>query len=179
MERLMAACAFAARHHTGQTRKGASRAPYVNHVIEVAARVATSPAACEDTVIAALLHDTVEDTRVSEADLISAFGLRIAAIVMEVTDDKRLDQPTRKALQASTIGTKSPQARWIKIADQTANLADLAAAPPDDWDAARCAGYVDWACRVVDGARGTDAALEAAFHAQAAETRSALARGSH
>ena len=57
MLRLMQACDYAARHHRDQRRDGVRAEPYVNHVIEVAMRLARSPQVAEDTVIAGLLHD--------------------------------------------------------------------------------------------------------------------------
>ncbi len=175
MQRLLDACLFAARAHSGQCRKGAAREPYVNHVIDVAARLAASPLADEDTVVAGLLHDTVEDTPTTEAELAARFGPRVAGMVMEVTDDKSLDRPIRKALQVAHIGSRSIPARRIKIADQTSNLAALAESPPADWDRARAQEYLDWAVRVVAAARGVDPGLEAAFDAQASATAAVVA----
>lgn len=174
MRRILDACLFAARAHGGQTRKGAAAEPYVNHVIEVAARVAASPGACADTVVAALLHDVVEDAAVPEAVLRARFGDAVAAIVMEVTDPPDLDSTARKALQAATVAGKSPAARRIKLADKAANLAAIADSPPLHWDAARKALYLDWAERVAAGCRGVDGLLEAAFDAEMARARAAL-----
>lgn len=174
MQRILDACLFAARAHAGQTRKGAAAEPYVNHVIEVAARVAASPEACADTVVAALLHDVVEDTPVTAAAVGAAFGPVVAGIVQEVTDDKTLPKAERKQRQEAEVAAKSAAARRIKLADKAANLAAIADSPPADWDAARKASYLDWAARVIVGCRGVDAVLEAAFDAEMARARAAL-----
>jgi guanosine-3',5'-bis(diphosphate) 3'-pyrophosphohydrolase len=57
----------------------------------------------------------------------------------------------------------SPRARLVKLADKIANLRDLASTPPVDWSASRRHEYFDWAKQVIDGVRGTNAQLEAAF----------------
>ena len=113
---ILRATLFAARAHAGQVRKGAAAEPYVNHVIEVAAILAEAGAPLE-AVLAGLLHDTVEDTEATEADLVAAFGAGVAAIVAEATDDKSLPKETRKALQVSLAPKKSDAAKQLKLAD--------------------------------------------------------------
>lgn len=173
MERLLRACEAAARWHAGQWRKGAARLPYVTHVLEVARRVAASPNADEDTVIAALLHDVVEDTEGTAQEIAALFGREVARIVAEVTDDKALPKARRKALQVETVAGKSAQARRIKLADKAANLASLADTPPD-WTLERRRAYLDWATAVIAGCRGLDPVLEAAFDAEADRLRARL-----
>lgn len=172
--RLLAACDYAARQHAHQRRKGAASEPYVNHVIEVAARVAQSPLADADTVIAALLHDVVEDTDGTADDIAARFGATVAAIVVEVTDDKSLPKPERKARQVETVASKSEAARRIKLADKAANLAAIAQSPPAHWDHARKRAYLDWAGAVIAGCRGVDPVLETAFDKEAERLRALL-----
>jgi (p)ppGpp synthase/HD superfamily hydrolase len=165
---------FAARLHVGQRRKGAAAEPYVNHLTDVAARVARSPAADETLILAAILHDVIEDTAGTTADIADRFGPEVAALVLEVTDDKALPKAERKRLQVAMVGTKSEGARRIKLADKASNLTALADSPPAGWDAARRADYVAWAERVAAGCRGIDPVLEAGFDAAAARARQAL-----
>jgi (p)ppGpp synthase/HD superfamily hydrolase len=172
--RLLAACDYAARQHASQRRKGAASEPYVNHVIEVAARVAQSPSADADTVIAALLHDVIEDTDSIVDDITSRFGASVAAIVQEVTDDKSLPKPERKRRQVATVASKSEAARRIKLADKAANLAAIAQSPPTHWDLARKRAYLEWAGDVIAGCRGVDPVLEEAFDHEAARLRATL-----
>ena len=97
------AAVFAARIHAGHRRKGSAAEPYVNHVLEVAEILATHGAP-HAAIVAALLHDTVED---SDEDpepctlehLEAAFGPEVAGIVAEVSDDKSLPKEVRKGLQ--------------------------------------------------------------------------------
>lgn len=165
---------YAARLHSGQTRKGAAAEPYVNHVIDVAARVARSPAADETLIMGALLHDIVEDTTGTAEEIAARFGPAVAAPVLEVTDDRSLPKAERKRRQEATVAAKSDGARRIKLADKASNLTALAESPPVHWDAARRAEYVAWAERVIAGCRGIDPVLEAGFDAAAARARAAL-----
>lgn len=83
-ERFVEALAFAARAHRGQVRKGTG-IPYISHPLQVAA-IALEHGADEDQAIAALLHDVIEDTHVTEADLTARFGAKVARIVADCSD---------------------------------------------------------------------------------------------
>ena len=155
---------FAAVRHVGQRRKGKAGEPYINHLTEVADLVATATGGGDiDLVIAAVLHDVLEDTPTTSVELAQVFGGRVAGIVAEVSDDKTLPKEERKRLQIEHAPHISPEAKTIKLADKTANLRSIAKSPPADWDAERIADYIAWAIAVVDGCRGTNAELEAKF----------------
>jgi (p)ppGpp synthase/HD superfamily hydrolase len=175
MLRLTEAYDFAARHHRDQRRDGMLAEPYVNHVIDVATRVATSPAADEDTVIAAILHDIIEDTKGTAAEIAARFGPRVAALVLEVTDDKTLPKDERKRRQVLSSPGKSPGAKRIKLADKASNLTALVESPPADWDQSRRLAYIAWAEQVIAGCRGVDPVLEAGFDMALQSARQALA----
>ncbi|MBR0654446.1 HD domain-containing protein [Plastoroseomonas arctica] len=153
---------FAARAHAGQTRKGAAGEPYVHHVIEVAQILATHGAPRE-AVIAAYLHDTVEDTEVTPEELIAGFGDTVAAIVAEATDDKTLPKEMRKALQISHAAQRTDAAKQLKLADKISNLRAIMESPPANWPHARRVEYVGWAGRVAVGLKGVNPALDALF----------------
>ena len=155
---------FAARKHRDQRRKGASAEPYINHPAEVARLVAEATGGRPLAVLlAALLHDTVEDTQTTLDELEREFGTDVAALVAEVTDDKRLPKAERKRLQVEHAGTRSSGAKLIKIADKTSNLRSLVDSPPTDWDLQRRREYFEWAKAVVDRMRGTHPGLERRF----------------
>jgi (p)ppGpp synthase/HD superfamily hydrolase len=154
---------FAAQKHVDQRRKGAAAEPYMNHLTEVAELVAQATNGDLDVVIAAILHDTVEDTDTSIDELRTAFGPRIADLTAEVTDDKSLPKQVRKDLQVEHAPHASWGARVIKLADKTSNLRSLLASPPPDWPRARRDDYVDWARRVVAGCRDANAWLAEQF----------------
>ena len=157
---------FAARKHRDQRRKDPEASPYINHPIALADILWNEAGIEEPTVLcAALLHDTVEDTETTEEELLELFGPRIAAIVMEVTDDKSLPKAERKRLQVENAPGLSREARLVKLADKISNVRDVATAPPPDWPLQRRREYFDWAKSVVDRLRGTDARLEALFDA--------------
>ena len=153
---------FSAQKHAGQKRKGARAEPYINHLAEVALLLAE--AGCDAAVVAAgLLHDTIEDTATTAAELEAVFGRDTAVLVVEVTDDKSLPKERRKQLQIETAAAKSQAARAIKIADKISNLRSLAASPPVGWDTARKRDYLRWAKAVVDQCRGVHPGLELLF----------------
>jgi (p)ppGpp synthase/HD superfamily hydrolase len=154
---------FAARKHVDQRRKGTAAEPYMNHLTEVGELVAQATNGDLDVVIASILHDTVEDTDTSIAELCAAFGPRIADLTAEVTDDKSMPKQTRKDLQVEHAAHASWGAQIIKLADKTSNLRSLLASPPADWSRARRDEYVDWARMVVAGCRGANAWLAGQF----------------
>ena len=166
MEQFLEVLAFSAYKHRAQRRKDRHASAYINHPIELA-RVLHNEGGVSDsiTLSAAILHDTVEDTQTTHAELARKFGAGIAAVVMEVTDNKRLHKHTRKRLQIEHARTLSPQARLVKLADKICNLRDVALRPPASWDLARRREYFDWAKQVVDGLRGVHPTLEGAFDA--------------
>ena len=161
---LLGALAFAAHKHRDQRRKGSMAPPYINHPIAVA-QVLASEGGIDDPVVlmAAILHDTIEDTETTAEELRDAFGEAVTAIVLEVTDDKSLKKEERKALQIAHAAGRSQAARLVKLADKISNLRDIAHDPPGNWPLQRQQEYFDWAKAVVDQLRGTHAGLEAAF----------------
>ncbi|MEP9351965.1 HD domain-containing protein [Xanthobacter sp. KR7-65] len=165
---VVRALAFATLRHTDQRRKGRRAQPYVNHLAEVALLVSESTGGTDaELVAAALLHDVVEDQGVTAAEIESTFGADVAALVMEVTDDKALEPAERKRLQIVHAPHLSARGKVLKLADKTCNLRSLAEDAPEDWSFSRARAYVEWSRAVVAGLRGSNAALEAAFDAAA------------
>jgi guanosine-3',5'-bis(diphosphate) 3'-pyrophosphohydrolase len=161
---ILEALAFAAHKHRDQRRKDINASPYINHPIALASLLSKEGGITDDNVLcAALLHDTVEDTETTPAELSEHFGKVIADIVMEVTDDKLLPKEVRKRLQIEHAAQSSNQAKLVKLADKIANLRDIASCPPADWDSNRKQEYFNWAKNVVDQIRGTNALLEKIF----------------
>lgn len=172
---LLRAADCAARAHAGQTRKGGA-VPYVNHVIEVARLVAEDGREAE-TVAAALLHDVVEDTQTTLADLERAFGTDVAALVGHLTDApewEALPRPERKRRQAAHIAEAPAEARAIKIADQTSNVRDVGRLPRG-WAPVEAEAYVAETGPVVDACRDAAPRLAALYDAAVREARAGLA----
>ena len=157
---LRRAWAVGASAHVGQTRK--SGEPYITHPVAVATVLAEERLDVE-TLIAAILHDTIEDTKTTAGEIEARFGKEVAGVVLEVTDDKSLSKARRKELQVEHAPHLSQRAKAVKLADKICNLRDVAASPPAGWELARKQEYFDWAKRVVDGLRGSYPKLEQAF----------------
>ncbi len=161
---VLRALHFAADKHRHQRRKDVHASPYINHPIAVA-EVLRNVGGVGDaaTLAAGILHDTIEDTETTPAELEREFGREIRAVVEEVTDDMSLPSKVRKQLQIERAPQASPKARLVKLADKICNIRDLADSPPAEWSVERKRNYVTWAQAVVAGVRGTNAALEAHF----------------
>lgn len=172
---LLRAVAFSAARHRNQRRKGAEAFPYINHPVEVAEMLASVAGVTElDTLIAAILHDTIEDTETSREEIEAIFGQRVRAIVEEVTDDKRLTQILRKKLQVQHAPGLSDAAKLIKIADKMSNIQELMQSPPQNWSVQRKQEYLDWAQNVFEGCRGVNRALEHKFEEVIRQARHAF-----
>ncbi len=164
IQRILAAAQFAAEKHAQQRRKGAAQEPYINHLIEVARLIADSSDQLDpELIMAAFLHDTVEDTGVTKEELARNFGSDIADLVAEVTDDKTLPKAARKALQVANAPKKSPRGQTLKLADKISNLRSVLHSPPADWNQERRRQYFDWAKQVVDGLPSPNPKLKAEF----------------
>jgi GTP diphosphokinase / guanosine-3',5'-bis(diphosphate) 3'-diphosphatase len=166
---LLKAADAAARWHVHQRRKGSAKEPYVDHLLEVALLVADATGS-KDTnlVIAALLHDAIEDCEVPRELIAETFGQAVASLVEEVTDDKSLPKAVRKDDQVKTAATKSPSAKILKLADKVSNLRAIAASAPSHWSVKRRLEYVRWAREVANGLRGVNQKLEEQFDDAAA-----------
>jgi guanosine-3',5'-bis(diphosphate) 3'-pyrophosphohydrolase len=161
---ILKALDFAAVKHRDQRRKDAQASPYINHPIALANVLVSEGGVPEPVVIAAaLLHDTLEDTQTTSAELRGAFGEAITRVVEEVTDDKNLLKAERKRLQIEHAATISREAKLVKLADKICNVRDMANHPPAKWDLARRREYFEWAKAVVDRMRGVHPALERKF----------------
>jgi guanosine-3',5'-bis(diphosphate) 3'-pyrophosphohydrolase len=163
---LLRALAFAAHKHRDQRRKDAEASPYINHPIALAEILAGEGGVTDIEVLAAaLLHDTIEDTATTDAELRAEFGDRIADMVVEVTDDESLPKVDKKRLQIERAPGLSQGAKLVKLADKICNLRDVADRPPAKWTLERRQEYFEWASRVIDGVRGVHPRLEAVFDA--------------
>lgn len=162
--RLVQAASFAAEKHRDQRRLGKRRTPYINHPLDVADRLARVGGIHDvDVLIAAILHDTIEDTDTTAAEIDQLFGARVAALVVELTIDKEPYWTVRKRNEIDFAPKLSPMAKLIKLSDKTSNVSDTVSNPPRDWDLRRRRDYLEFASLVVYGCRGVNAALDAEF----------------
>ncbi len=169
------AAELAARRHNGMRRKGRSDEPYINHLAEVANLLsAATEGADAELVAAGWLHDTIEDTETTHDELAQRFGLRVAALVEEVTDDMSLEKRERRQRQIEDAPKKSASAKLIKIADKISNIRARMLPEPSKEQRDDLADYLAWAEKVVAGCRGGNAALDRLFDETAALARSTL-----
>lgn len=175
LNNLLHAASFAAQKHTHQKRKGEHGEPYINHPLEVA-NLLSSVGGIEDidVLMAALLHDTVEDCGVSGNELRLLFGDTVAGYVLEVTDDKDLPKARRKQLQIEHAPHLSPGAKLIKLGDKISNITDVSSNPPADWDVERRREYIEWGIAVVAGLRGVNEPLENYFDSLVSRAKESL-----
>ena len=173
---LLKALHFAAEKHRRQRRKGPDRSPYINHLIAVAELLVRVGRVKDPVVlVAAILHDAIEDTKTRPKEIQKHFGANVRRIVQELTDNKRLGKAKRKQLQVEQARYLSSRAKMVKLADKTCNVLDMTRHPPTRWSHARRLKYLDWSEQVVAGCRGTNAALERCFAAALAAGRRSLA----
>ena len=169
------AAEFAARRHKGMARKGRGNEPYINHLAEVANILAeVTDGADAELVAAGWLHDTVEDTGTTREELAHEFSDRIAALVVEVTDDMSLPKAQRQQKQIVDAPHKSPDAKLIKIADKISNICARIVPKPSQDQRTDLAAYTIWAEQVVAGCRGVNARLDAKFDEAVRAAKSAF-----
>ncbi len=126
---------FAADYHKDQRRR--SGEPYINHPVEVALILSQNLHMDEDTICAALLHDTVEDTSATLDELKELFGETVADLVDGVTkltsiEVSSMDEKQARNLQKMFLAMSHDiRVVVIKLADRLHNMRTLAALPPD------------------------------------------------
>jgi guanosine-3',5'-bis(diphosphate) 3'-pyrophosphohydrolase len=130
---LNRAYVYAMKAHGTQTR--ASGDPYFSHPLEVAA-ILTDLKLDDATIVAALLHDTIEDTEATRAEIDHVFGHEIGALVEGLTKLKRLELVSREAKQAENLRklllaiADDVRVLLIKLADRLHNMRTLEFVPP-------------------------------------------------
>jgi GTP diphosphokinase / guanosine-3',5'-bis(diphosphate) 3'-diphosphatase len=131
---LNRAYVYAMKAHGEQRR--ASGDPYFSHPIEVAA-ILTDLKLDDATIAAALLHDTIEDTEATRAEIDSLFGRDIGTLVEGLTKLKKLDLVTKEAKQAENLRklllaiADDVRVLLIKLADRLHNMRTLGYRPPE------------------------------------------------
>ncbi len=125
---------YAMKAHGNQTR--ASGEAYFNHPLEVAA-ILTEMKLDTATIVAALLHDTVEDTEATHQEIVEKFGLEIASLVDGLTKIAKLDMVTKEATQAENLRklllamSKDVRVLLVKLADRLHNMRTLGHVKPE------------------------------------------------
>ncbi len=126
--KIQKAISFATKVHQGQFRKGKETA-YITHPLAVGLSLSQA-GADEDTIVAGILHDTIEDStpenKVSQVMLEESFGKEVAQLVASVTEfNKELSWEVRKQQAYEHIKTFSTNSLLVKSADIISNTSDL------------------------------------------------------
>ncbi|MFO7829987.1 MAG: HD domain-containing protein, partial [Bacteroidales bacterium] len=142
----------------------------INHPIKVAEILSSCGEEDDDLIAAALLHDVIEDTTNNESEIkalseiiLENFGETVLLTVLEVSDNKTLPVDERKRLQVMHTPKLSDRAKKLKIADKISNILDIKNDPPENWSLERKLAYLNWAKKVVEGARGLNKKLDHYF----------------
>ena len=172
---ILNAFRFAADKHNDQRRKDSKASPYINHLIGVTETL-WNVAGVRDVnlLVAAILHDTIEDTNTTAEEIKAEFGEDVLTLVLEVTDDKSLPKQTRKQLQIEHAPHISERAKMLKISDKINNIRDIVKSPPSNWSLERRQEYLLWSERVVVGLRGVSPQLEKLYDELLAEGKRSL-----
>jgi (p)ppGpp synthase/HD superfamily hydrolase len=150
VHRILNATEFAAGRHQNQARRNKEHTPYIVHPLHVAHHLLmTGHIYDADILMAALLHDTIEDTETTLDELRSHFGYKVQHLVDELTDDKQLKKEERKRIQIQKASDISLEAALIMLADKLSNLSDILESPPIGWDEERTTHYFLWAQEVI------------------------------
>jgi guanosine-3',5'-bis(diphosphate) 3'-pyrophosphohydrolase len=168
---VLRALDFAAVRHADQRRKGEGGAPYVNHLIEVAMLLAeVGGVEDEEILVAAVLHDVVEDTPTSIDEVGDRFGERVKHIVRSVTDDKSLPRTERRRLVLEHLVHADVSTKLVKLADLSSNMN----MPPAEWSRERLLAYVEWSSEAARLCAGVCAALDELYRERLTRVRASL-----
>jgi GTP pyrophosphokinase len=136
IEHIRQAYRFADEAHLGQVRKNGD--PYITHPIAVAAQCAEWKLDAQ-AMMAALMHDAIEDCGVTKEDLVQRFGSPVADLVDGLTKLEKLEFDTREQNQAESFRkmllamAKDVRVILIKLADRTHNMRTMGDMPRDKW----------------------------------------------
>ena len=152
LQKLLAAIDFAALKHQGQTRIHADWVPYLIHPLRVALVLFSEGGVVEeDLLVAALLHDTLEDTRTLPEEITTLFGGRILLLVEELTEVPG---------QSTAHPKMSLESKVVKLADRTHNLRDLIDHPPKVWRKDKVTNFLQRSRELLQTLKGAHAVLE-------------------
>lgn len=143
-KKIAKALVWASKGHANQTRKY-DGAPYIHHLLEVKSLLASIDAT-DDTIIAGVLHDALEDTSITEQQVRSIFGDNVLDMIALLTEDKTLSLNKRHQMTIFKMLTASAKVINIKLADMLSNMCAI----PPTWDDEERAAYLDRCKDVLD-----------------------------
>jgi (p)ppGpp synthase/HD superfamily hydrolase len=159
-DRYARATVLACTLHAKQTRDD-GLTPYSVHPVRVAEHLRRLAGETDEAVlIAALLHDTIEDCGITYETVAGQFGDAVAGLVAELTNDNRLPKSQRRAAMLDHLPALSPGAKKVKLSDRYDNVMDLLRT---GGTAEKRARYVKETERLLLGCEGGCPALESAL----------------
>ncbi len=174
-EKILSALEFAATKHKGQFRKGSYQTPFISHPIRVAAILAENGEGdSESLLIAAILHDVIEDTETTANEIRTLFGETVCNLVLECTDNKKLPGWEQKQEQVNYAPKASVAAKKVKLADKICNIMDIREDPPSGWSVERKLAYLTWSEAVFQGLKGVNPALDKLFEKELTKAKQTL-----
>jgi (p)ppGpp synthase/HD superfamily hydrolase len=123
---ILKAVEFARKAHEGQLRKYTNE-PYVFHPINVGF-ILTTVTDDPDIISAGILHDVIEDTKVTGPDVFNSFGVRVTKFVLDVTDVSNKsdgNRKVRKQIDLKHLAKGEPESKTIKLADIIDNASSI------------------------------------------------------
>lgn len=157
---LLEAIFFVAQRHSTQRRKGPGGQPYVNHLIEAATLLATVGGVTDvEVLMAAVLHDVLEDTPTTREEVLALFGARVLLLVESLTDDKALPRAERREQVLAHLPHADDATKVVKLADLCSNVMTL----PSDWAPEHAREYLRWARRAAELCASSNPALDQLF----------------
>jgi len=153
---------FASEIHIEQRKKDYEKMPYINHIISVVSLLVKCGEDDADLLQAAILHDSVEDSKTTLETVAERYGLKVASIVEELSDDMTLDYTIRKEHQLNNSLVISKEAKLIRLADKTCNIRDFINFPINKTieDQEK---YCDWSLRIFERIKGNNIKLDNEF----------------
>jgi guanosine-3',5'-bis(diphosphate) 3'-pyrophosphohydrolase len=131
---LQSAILFASTAHEGQWREGPDPMPYITHPLDVLEKLRDTGGVTEESMlIAAVLHDTLEECDVAASEISARFGEDVSSLVRELTRTEPSQKETshlskgeiwrlRADMLLAEVTQMSPRAKTIKLADRFSNL---------------------------------------------------------
>ncbi len=157
LQNLIAAVDFAAIKHVSQVRNHADWVPYIIHPLRVALLLwEEGGIKTSELIIAALLHDTLEDAKALPEEIETFFGRAALELIQQLTEclDISLICQTEKM---------SREAKMIKLADCTHNLRDLLDHPPKIWKSDKVQNFIEKSQELLRRLQGVNLKLERAY----------------
>lgn len=137
---LIDAISFAAKEHAGQYRAD-GLTPYINHPITVVQILIAAGVENTDVLVAAALHDVVEDCGVTYFQLENCFGTHVPFLVNQLTKNLNLNKFAARVEMVSRIARSSAEVQTIKLADMIANVRELI---DSGWSDDKKSEYMDY-----------------------------------